>query len=334
MKTVLLCGVALLTVATLDFAKATETTSDQILARIEAIEKENAFLRKEVADLRKLTRPHPKNLRMPDSDQNQKRSNPKKLASVETDALLTDASGLSMPTCHTRSYAKAPLAPPTFNWTGCYVGVNAGAGTLTASENTAAAGAGGVGALGGGQIGCNYQTGMLVLGVEGDGWWSGVNSTFYTESVATGPIVSGSTTSLAMNAVTNKWDIAVAARFGVAVERALIYGKAGFVSGRFDFNALNTCTGDCGNGAFPNSAMQSLTGSANMSGLLIGLGLEYAFYQMWSVKFEYDYLNYFTRGAPLVFCSTGNPCDYLSNASVSERADKQVVKVGLNYKFY
>jgi hypothetical protein len=35
----------------------------------------------------------------------------------------------------------------------------------------------GVGGLAGGQIGCNYQIGMLVLGIEGEGFWSGMKIT-------------------------------------------------------------------------------------------------------------------------------------------------------------
>jgi outer membrane immunogenic protein len=331
MRGVLLCSVALLTVGTLDFATATETTPDAILARIEAIEKENALLRREVADLRKLAKPQSKNVLVGASDQNQKRSNSTKLSSVNSNALSANASRLPSSTRATQWHAKVPLASSTFNWTGCYVGVHAGAGTVMASENTITAGAGGMGALSGGQIGCNYQTGMLVLGVEGEGWWSSVKSAWYVDSVSTQPI--GTTTSPASNMVTNKWDMAVAARFGLAIDRALIYGKAGFVSGRFDFYGLTTCSGNCGNGAFPNSTISTLTGSANMAGLLIGLGLEYAFYENWSAKFEYDYLNYFTTGVSLVLCQTGNGCDSSSLANVSERADKQVVKVGLNYIF-
>src|SRR2546430_16816788 len=65
---------------------------------------------------------------------------------------------------------------PVFSWTGCYVGVHGGAGVLL-DQGFEARGAQfdrhGIGGLAGGQIGCNYQTGMLVLGIEGEGFWSG-----------------------------------------------------------------------------------------------------------------------------------------------------------------
>ena len=83
-------------------------------------------------------------------------------------ASAADLAGKAMP------YA-APA--PVFSWTGCYVGVHAGAGVLLDQgfqSQTSSDDRHGVGGLAGGQIGCNYQTGMLVLGIEGEGFWSGM----------------------------------------------------------------------------------------------------------------------------------------------------------------
>ena len=74
---------------------------------------------------------------------------------------------------------------PAFSWTGCYVGVHGGAGVFHDEGFRSGGGvttdlAGdrhGVGGLAGGQIGCNYQIGMLVLGIEGEGFWSGMKIT-------------------------------------------------------------------------------------------------------------------------------------------------------------
>jgi outer membrane immunogenic protein len=71
-------------------------------------------------------------------------------------------------------------AAPAFSWTGCYVGVHAGAGVLNDQgyqPQQQFADRHGVGGLGGGQIGCNYQMGMLVVGVEGEGFWSDMKIT-------------------------------------------------------------------------------------------------------------------------------------------------------------
>src|ERR1700693_6250661 len=80
---------------------------------------------------------------------------------------------------------KAPSAP-AFSWSGCYVGVNGGGGASGSNFTTAvsngphliAADAATVNAFGtgsgndsnflaGGQIGCNWQSGTYVYGVEG-----------------------------------------------------------------------------------------------------------------------------------------------------------------------
>ena len=215
---------------------------------------------------------------------------------------------------------------PAFSWTGCYVGVHGGAGVLLdqgfqsgSSSTLLLLDKHGAGGLAGGQIGCNYQTGMLVLGIEGEGFWSGMKVT----SDQFGGI-NGSTL-LSSTSIKNRWDYDVAGRFGVAFDRALVYGKAGWVAGRFDWNSAQVnCTFVC-------TATQ---GSATLDGLLIGLGLEYAFFNNWTAKFEYDYLGFgsknvlFTTTCSGIFC--GSP---ISTNTQSVSADKHIFKVGLNYKF-
>ena len=75
---------------------------------------------------------------------------------------------------------KAPYAAPAgYSWTGCYLGIN-GAGAR--ADNTwqpfgdAVFGTVGPnGVFGGGQIGCDYQAGPLVAGVEGSFDWGNAN---------------------------------------------------------------------------------------------------------------------------------------------------------------
>jgi outer membrane immunogenic protein len=71
------------------------------------------------------------------------------------------------------SKAPAPYMAPVFNWTGCYVGVHGGAGAMRDSFTDQT----GTGGLAGGQLGCNYQDGNWVFGLEGEGYWSGMKAT-------------------------------------------------------------------------------------------------------------------------------------------------------------
>ena len=214
--------------------------------------------------------------------------------------------------------APLPVTPP-FSWTGFYVGGNAGAGVLLDQgfQNVSVpADRHGIGGLAGGQIGYNYQMGMLVLGIEGEGFWSGMKVTQDVFGGLNPGIL------IASANIKNKYDFDVAGRFGIAFDRALVYGKAGWVFGGFDWNAteVNFCGNSC----------RITQGSATLDGLLIGLGLEYAFTNNWTAKFEYDYLGFNAKNVGFtVSCPTCTP--FTITQSVS--ADKHIFKVGFNYLF-
>jgi outer membrane immunogenic protein len=209
---------------------------------------------------------------------------------------------------------KAPPAPP-YSWSGCYVGGQAGivaeqdgwAGADFIGLGFGANSANGYGAVAGGQIGCNYQTGMLVVGIEGDGLWSGVNNTATIDE-------GGAEVQLTTK---NRWDFDVAARVGAAFDRLFIYGKGGIAWGRFDF--AETVTG-AGTG--------TANGSATLPGALLGIGMEYAFLPHWTAKIEYNYIAYAQQ--PVTFTETG-----LGGISATESfgVTEQLLKIALNYKF-
>ncbi|MBI5319317.1 outer membrane beta-barrel protein [Bradyrhizobium sp.] len=208
---------------------------------------------------------------------------------------------------------KAVPAVPVFSWTGFYAGVHGGAGVLfdAGYQTVILNDKHGVGGLAGGQLGFNYQTGMLVVGIEAEGFWSGMKVTSDAFNANTW---------FATATVRNRWDFDIAGRFGVAFDRALVYGKAGWVFGGFDWN-YNTAFG------YSNRA------SATLDGLLIGLGLEYAFLNNWTAKFEYDYLGFGARNVHFTEACTGGGCFLLPNGFTQNvSADKHIFKLGINYK--
>jgi outer membrane immunogenic protein len=213
---------------------------------------------------------------------------------------------------------KAPYsAPPPFSWSGFYIGGNAGAGILLDQgyvNNSFEADRNGFGGLAGGQAGYNWQMGMLVLGIEGEGFWSGMKVTQDT-FFGSNPGVLGSTAF-----IKNRYDFDIAARFGIAIDHALIYGKAGWVDGNFAWSTVE-----------PNNPGFSNNASSSLNGLLIGLGLEYAFANNWSVKFEYDYLGFPSKDVVFnqVSCASCTPFSQTLNVS----ANKNLFKIGFNYLF-
>jgi outer membrane immunogenic protein len=208
-----------------------------------------------------------------------------------------------------------PAPPPVFSWSGCYIGLHVGAGWQASSfvEVNQQVSVSGVGWLGGGQAGCNVQWRAFVIGLEGELWGSTLYDRFFDQS---GPF----TDELRSR---NRWDGAVSVRSGVAFDRAFIYGKLGAVWGKFDYDALFSSP----------FGTTTVIGSSTITGVLIGVGFEYALTDNWTTKFEYNYIDYgnkivdFTETECIPgLCATGT-----FRQTVKER--KQLAKLGINYKF-
>ena len=232
----------------------------------------------------------------------------------------------------------APVIAPAFSWTGCYIGVHAGGGATRSDFTDSFIGEGissnggsaswGNGGLAGGQIGCNYQTGVLVFGIEGEGYWSGMKAT--KETSASFFSGEGTATFITRAEARNKWDATVAGRIGASYERAFIYGKLGWAWGQYDFNASQTV--DFGGGDVSSA---SVSGSKTLNGPLFGVGVEYALTNNWTVKGEYNYINYGL--APVSFvqteCFGGSCASAPGSFSQSFSAEKHIFKFGVNYLF-
>jgi len=197
-----------------------------------------------------------------------------------------------------RPLYKAPPPVPApvrlFTWTGCYIGGNIGWGwgrdTVSISDLGATTGVpelAGIsfgpvtgdtkGVVGGGQLGCNYQFAPnLVIGIEGDGEAANIKGDA-TQSFSFVSLTGPETVSGTAHAQTD-WIASVTGRLGWAWDRVLIYAKGGgaWVGDKYSADLS----------AFDEHIQTSVT----RPGWTVGGGVEWAFWDNWSAKLEYDFL--------------------------------------------
>ncbi|WP_217570733.1 outer membrane protein [Mesorhizobium sp. GbtcB19] len=194
---------------------------------------------------------------------------------------------------------EAPVAA-SFDWSGAYIGVNAGGGfgkfkdsisfgprlDMTAS-----------GFLGGIQAGYNWQSGQMIYGVETDFQGSAVDasvSDFF-----------GFTPKTKVD-----WFGTLRARIGYTpIDRFMIYGTGGLAYGQVKTE-------------FPFFGPFMSSSSKTRAGWTVGAGAEYAINTNWTIKSEYLYTD------------LGNSTAF-SSGPITLKSDVafHTVRVGLNYKF-
>jgi outer membrane immunogenic protein len=211
-----------------------------------------------------------------------------------------------------------PPPPPPFSWTGFYIGGNLGAAWAeshwTDSEFGLDWGRTSSGRfMGGGQVGFNYQFpgSIFVLGAEAQFDWVGNNGGV----TITGPL------GHSFNITSNDTGIfTLAARFGFAADRALFYGKVGggwVGNNGFTVTDLNTSQQFVGDN------------SHTFGGWMAGAGIEYAFNDNWSGKFEYDFIGLGSRS----FTATGAVIPALAGDTFTSDHNVQLIKFGINFRF-
>ena len=207
--------------------------------------------------------------------------------------------------------------PYAFSWTGCYVGGNGGGIWAHRDWNDPVFGSGSFGSqtvsggLGGVQVGCNYQRGSWVLGVQGDWDWSS----------AKGDTVNGR-----FPFITDHSEIkslaSLTLRTGYAWDRFLGYVKGGgaWLKSDLSFQVAGATTG---------------TASDNREGWTIGVGGEYAFSEWLTGFVEWDYYQFRANTTSLACagCVFTGPAAGLTTLPVEFKTNINVVKAGVNIKF-
>jgi outer membrane immunogenic protein len=214
-------------------------------------------------------------------------------------------------------YKAAPMAAPGFNWTGFYLGAVGGYAWGDADANPTGILGGALppmrtkpdGWLAGGTVGYNYQQGNLVLGTEGEFYWSDLEGSGSSSLVFPGTAT-----------YSNNWTGTLSTRVGVAFDTVLWYGKAGVAWANNDYNLSIP-------GAGLGGADYSSTNSDTETGWLVGGGVEWAFARNWSAKIEGTYMDFGQRNKS--FAPIGI-------VPINADVDSQIstIKFGVNYRFY
>lgn len=216
-------------------------------------------------------------------------------------------------------YKAAPIAMPMmYNWSGFYIGANAGYGwSRQCVDITAINGATNVfdegckdagGGLIGGQVGYRWQAGQFVFGLEAQGDWANLRN---------------SRVSLFEPANTYKSTLdglgMFTAQVGYAANEVLFYVKGGAAVGSQNFGIYDTFSG---------------TGLAYASrtrwGGVVGGGIEYGLTPNWTVGIEYDYL---WRVSDSNTWLTPTLAPAIDSITTNTKTDANLLTLRVNYKF-
>ncbi len=237
--------------------------------------------------------------------------------------------------------------PPPFSWTGCYIGGHVGYGwgrdtvsipNLALTAGVPPAEVAGLtlpsvtgdtsGVLGGGQVGCNYQfASSWVIGIEGDGSATDIKGSVSESVPFANPFPPPNVVTIAGTAhAKTDWLASVTGRLGWApAERWLIYAKGGAAWARDKYSADIPIFDE------------HLAASVTRTGWTVGGGVEWAFWNNWSAKAEYDFYDFGTRSITLAGTFGGGPTTFVPGAITVPGIDiKQTistVKLGINYRF-
>jgi outer membrane immunogenic protein len=239
---------------------------------------------------------------------------------------------------------KAPPPVPVFSWTGCYIGIQGGYGAGS-SRHTSAGATNGVtngtagfditprfgvnGGVGGGEIGCNYQVGAWVWGIEIDG------SAYAKEGQANNLAYLG-TGFFAPNWISKtseRWNAMARGRLGWAQDKWLWYVTGGASWVGVDINTSINVTGIPAAGLVPLVPNPVAIERKSRVGWVVGFGTEYAIAYGWSVKWETLYADYGTFRAFDTIDVTNCPAANVNCTNRDVRLYEWVSRFGLNYRF-
>lgn len=234
------------------------------------------------------------------------------IVGVVSALMSANAQAADMPVKRRAPVATVAPVVAAYDWTGAYIGLHAGGGwarsqffDVSAPTITRRREEGDVnsdGFLGGGQLGYNFQTGPLVLGVEAQGSFAGLSGSSRDDVHSFLQIHSDI-----------EWLATLAGRAGIAHDNWLWFGKVGVAWADSSFRFVTVPAG-----------RSFVSHSAVRVGWMVGAGVEYGLAPNWSAKIEYNYLD-FGSETWAVLC----PCPF------GQREDQRehLVMAGFNFRF-
>lgn len=217
-----------------------------------------------------------------------------------------------------------PPAPPPFTWTGCYAGGHADggfgqqdladtAGALAPTTGFTSANLRTTGYMLGGQVGCDYQFGAnWVLGIEGAASGGNIGG----RATAAQTVPGGGPGDNATFKDTTDFLASVTARSGYAWDRWLLYAKGGVALADNRYSVPGVFAG----------LPYDFDGSETRLGWTAGAGIEWALWNDWSVKLEYDYYGFGTRNVTFIEETTNQ------TGPEEIKQNIQVILLGLNFR--
>jgi outer membrane immunogenic protein len=213
------------------------------------------------------------------------------------------------------------VAPPlSYNWTGCYGGIEGG-GNWGESRHISESGSVGLpitnnfdlsGGLFGGAVGCNYQWGAIAFGAEDDMSWT--NKTGSTLDIP--PFVTTTT-----SRTSEQWLDTLRGRIGFAWDRVLLYGTGGAAWAGTSVTVSN-----------PTVPFVVNDGQTR-AGWVAGAGVEWAalVFGSGSLNLKFEYLHADFGSSTYV-----NPPVVVPNGTVNSRSvslTDDIFRAGVNWKF-
>lgn len=263
-------------------------------------------------------------------------------------------------------YTKAPvMAAPVNDWSGFYIGLNAGGawsdnrtsyaqnpftGPGFAFANCAVPAGGAVPApvgpnpanisgdcsrptsfIGGGQIGYNWQMGTWVYGFEADGAWQRLIQHSYTRFGANGSIAFGGVAGDTAYLRSEQGALGTfRGRIGYSPGPWLVYATGGLAVGDVKHSVTEVLSaGNACPVVAPGTTCQGATSNDTKAGWTIGAGFEWMFAPHWSVGAEYLYVD---LGRTTINLPVGTG-DFTGTSSSTFDDREHIARVKLNYHF-